>query len=419
MKPSAEDLLGYLLGALDPDEHRRVDRAVAERPELQAELVLIRERLQPLARLEEVRALSATAEDQFPSGLARRACEWVARHSRTGSAPEEKLQGPNVQAPDKVAIETSTEDQATHLVNSLENAENSLKSLANACSDGAVSLGNVVSQGNVVSLGTAMDAGSIGVATRTLSARPVGLKLSGAWQVQDFIVVAAVAMLAVSMVAPALLASRNQARLAACQDNLRRIGMGLFNYAEAHQNRLVPIARTGPLNVAGAYAPVLKSGQFVEDDRVFYCSAAVQQNLSQVGTIPNLAELEKAYRENSQQLTELQALMGGSYGYSLGHYEDDKYVGPMNLGRSFRVIMADAPNYALASRASANHGGSGLNMLFEDGSVRFSETASAGAAGDSIFVNRNGLVAAGIDVQDSVIGASNASAWISSNLYQN
>ena len=120
MKPSAEDLLGYLLGALDPDEHRRVDRAVAERPELQAELVLIRERLQPLARLEEVRALSATAEDRFPSGLARRACEWVARHSRTGNAPEQELRVPHVQAPDKGGTETSTEDEPTDMENGAE-----------------------------------------------------------------------------------------------------------------------------------------------------------------------------------------------------------------------------------------------------------------------------------------------------------
>jgi hypothetical protein len=250
---------------------------------------------------------------------------------------------------------------------------------------------------------------------------PVSCELAGAretWQVSDFIVVAAVAMLAVSILAPAILASRNQSRLAACQDNLRRVGMGLFNYAEAHHNRFVPISRTGPLNVAGSYAPVLKDGGFVAEDRHFFCSAAVQEGVSEFREIPSLAELERAFRENNQQLSELQALMGGSYGYSLGYYEQDQYIGPMNLGRSFRVIMADAPSFVLGNRNSANHDARGVNMLFEDGSVRFSQTASVGTSGESIFLNRNGLVAAGADVHDSVIGASNVSAWISPSLYQ-
>jgi len=208
-------------------------------------------------------------------------------------------------------------------------------------------------------------------------------------------------------------------RLAACQDNLRRVGMALFNYAEAHDNRFVPIARTGPLNVAGAYAPVLKAGGFIEEDRVFYCGSAVQNGLYEVQETPSLAVLEEAFRENNQQLAELQSHMGGSYGYSLGHYEQDQYVGPMNLGRSFRVMMADAPSPSLANRNSANHDGQGLNILFEDGSVRHSASASIGFGKESIFLNRNGLVAAGADVHDSVIGASNVSAWLSPHFYQN
>lgn len=82
MKSIAEDLLGYLLGALEADEQRRVDRAVSGCPEVQYELSRMRERLVPLARLEEVESLSGASGSDFPSGLARRACEFVARKVR-------------------------------------------------------------------------------------------------------------------------------------------------------------------------------------------------------------------------------------------------------------------------------------------------------------------------------------------------
>ncbi|MBL8891966.1 MAG: hypothetical protein JNL67_18465 [Planctomycetaceae bacterium] len=362
MKPTAEDLLGYLLGALEAEEHRRVDRAVSECPEVQYELSRLREQLAPLARLEEVESLSGASGSDFPSGLARRACEFVAREVRV--------------------VEQGGRPSAT---------------------------------------GPEVEAAGSPRAARSVAMSAVSGDFSGraAWQLQDFIVVAAVVMLAAGVLSPAILASRNQMRLAACQDNLRQVGMALFNYAEAHDNRFVPIARTGPLNVAGSYAPVLKSGGYIQEDRVFFCSSAVQNRLHEVRETPSLETLENAFRENSQQLADLQSSMGGSYGYSLGYYDQEQYMGPMNLGRSFRVMMADAPSASLANRDSANHDGQGLNILFEDGSVRHSATSSIGFGKESIFVNRNGLVAAGADVHDSVIGASNVSAWLAPHLYQN
>lgn len=387
MKPTADDLLGYLLGALESEEHRRVDRAVSESPEVHTELLRLRERIQPLARLEEIRALEEERDNDFPAGLARRACEFVARESREGvstATPHASELAPSELAPKEFAPTEST--------------------------------GAQVKSASVVG-----SAQSVAGPTNHVVMSPVLAELSrrGSWQVQDFLVLSAVALLAVGILAPAILASRNQARLAACQDNLRRVGMALFNYAEANHNRFVSIAKTGPLNVAGAYAPVLKDGGFVDQDRFFYCTSAVQNGLSQPTATPSLQELEQAHRHNSQKLAQLQQLMGGSYAYSLGYYDQDQYVGPLNLGRSFRVIMADAPSPALANRDSSNHDGAGLNILFEDGSVRHAASAAVGLGKESIFVNRHGLVAAGADVQDSVVGASNVSAWLSPNFYRN
>lgn len=386
MKPTAEDLLGYLLGALESEEHRRVDRAVSECPEVHAELLRLRVRIQPLARLEEIRAVEEERANDFPAGLARRACEFVARESRDCVSAPTNLPAESVGLP-------------------------------------AESVGVQVEPALVADSPAPSGKSSVAVdgPMNQVAMSPVLAELSrrGSWQLQDFLVLSAVALLAVGILAPAILASRNQARLVACQDNLRRVGMALFNYAEANHNRFVSIAKTGPLNVAGAYAPVLKDGGFVDQDRFFYCTSAVQNGLSQPTATPSLQELEQAHRHNSQKLAQLQQLMGGSYAYSLGYYDQDQYVGPLNLGRSFRVIMADAPSPALANRDSSNHDGAGLNILFEDGSVRHAVSAAVGLGKESIFVNRHGVVAAGADVQDSVVGASNVSAWLSPNFYRN
>jgi hypothetical protein len=73
-KPTREELLGYLLGALDAPEHEQVAICLQARPDIRLELSTLRERIAPLSA-------RTTAPDDFPVGLARRTCEAVARLS--------------------------------------------------------------------------------------------------------------------------------------------------------------------------------------------------------------------------------------------------------------------------------------------------------------------------------------------------
>lgn len=376
-----EDLLGYLLGALEPEDHRRVDRALSENEQLRDELTALRQQMVPLAHLDELARKEATQPaEAFPAGLARRTCEWVARQSRSE--------------------QPSRSERASHAA-PLATLESSLDE------DGRVTVAARATLDRRTTEGRRM--------TDVSRQRKFGV---GAWTLADYVVASTVAILVMGMIAPALLASRNQSRLLACQNNLRRVGTGLYNYAENHEDRFIGLKQNGPLNVAGSYAPVLLENGYVDSQNLFFCSAATNEGLHDSLEIPTLDSLNRAYRENNERLAELQAIMGGSYGYTLGYWEDGSYVCPVNLGRSFRVIMADAPNYGLENNASANHGGTGQNLLFEDGSIQFARKASIGFPADSIFENRNGLIAAGTDVNDSVIGSSNASAWISPSFYE-
>jgi hypothetical protein len=75
-----EQLLGYLMGALEPEERDRVERQIRHDAALQQELELLHESLQPLA--------AAADECEPPPGLAERTCLAVAQERRQVRAAE-------------------------------------------------------------------------------------------------------------------------------------------------------------------------------------------------------------------------------------------------------------------------------------------------------------------------------------------
>ena len=66
-----EDLLGYLLGAMEPDERREIESRLAADADLRAELSLLQTLL--------VESGDPTHLLDPPAGLARRTCEFIAR----------------------------------------------------------------------------------------------------------------------------------------------------------------------------------------------------------------------------------------------------------------------------------------------------------------------------------------------------
>jgi len=89
-------------------------------------------------------------------------------------------------------------------------------------------------------------------------------------------------------------------------------------------------------------------------------------------------------------------------------YTDERgeYRSIKNLGRSHFALVADVPNSNQPARQSLNHAGRGQNVLFEDGQVRFTSSSKPDGSADDIFVNDDGLVAAGVGPDDAVIAPS-------------
>lgn len=298
-----EDLVGYLLHALDPSEQARVEALVAQNPALQQDLRRLRSFL-GLLECDRIAYLP-------PPGLAERTCRWV----RTRTRFEER---------------------------------------------------------------------------RTV--------VPARWRVFDLMVAAGIVAAAAMLFFPAVAQSRYRSRVIACQNNLRVIGQALGCYSQRYEGCFPAIPLVGNLGVAGIYGPMLLETGFLESPRWLACPGCAQEH--ERLRVPTIAELRRAA---PKLVVELHRQMGGGYAYGLGYIENGRYCCLRNDGRAGVPIMADAPGDSLGC-ASANHG-CGQNVLFEDLHVMYLVGCEY-ATGDHIYLNRLGVMAAGIGPDDAVLGRS-------------
>ena len=314
------DLVGFVLGALEPEEHSRIAEKISGSPELQ----------EAVDRL--YASLPKTPESwqsvRPPSGLARRACEKVVDFDRTR----------------ELFVQSDLASQPASKARTY--------------------------------------AGS-------------------GWSWRDIVVLAGTCLAVALILLPSILNSRYQARIAMCQNNLRQVSTALQHYSQSHAGFL-PSAELGSrLGVAGAYGPILRDAELIQD-RLLLCpsSPLSQSNFS----IPTTLEIT---RSDGAKLSHLQRKMGGTYAYTMGYYDQEGWHAPRSSQRPYVMVMADT-NDSSNSQYSRRHGSRGQNILFEDGHTAFLQDCSAHLLGDddSIYVNRFGLVAAGVDPLDTVLGPS-------------
>jgi hypothetical protein len=223
---------------------------------------------------------------------------------------------------------------------------------------------------------------------------------TGGMRLPDMAMAVGVCLLSTLLVAPAVQQTRFQSQINACKDNLRELGMSLAGYSQLHEGYFPTVPAEGKLSAAGIFAPtLLREGLLKQSDRLI-CPGAPDRRTR----IPTLEELQAA---GEQQLRGLRPAMAGTYGYTLGYTDErGQYHGVKNQGRSHFAVVADVPSAQPSGRQSLNHAGRGQNVLFEDGGVRFTASSRPEGSGDDIFVNAEGLVAAGVGPDDAVIAPS-------------
>ena len=344
--PSQEDLLGYVLGALDAQQHREVQQLIDNDPDLEEQLLEIRNSLLPLDLID--------APAGPPVGLARRACEMVAGYQKQ---------------------EPGADDAFANRPVGLSPAGGSLPP-----ADGSLS---------------PLEPDSVPVLGASDTLFP-----SSGWSRSDLLVgVAAIAIL-VGILLPAVSYSRHHSRVVACQENMMHLGRAFLAYSEMNpEGRFVEIPGNGNLGVSGCYAVLLKEAGLIENDEKVSC-AGVPKDKPVV--IPSRERIENA---SGDTLKRFQQSMGGDYGYTLGYMENNRYQAPRYEGQANMVLLADRPSRSLPGRQSANHGGQGQNCLFSDGHVEFVQGIAYGE--DQIYENDYGWIAVGTNASDSVIAPSN------------
>lgn len=379
MNPSSQDdLLGYLLGALDAQEQRDLQQKIDNDPALEETLLDLKAAIGPLDCLD---------TKGYRPGLARRTCEAVANWDTESAASrlafldqneidwEEgcELQPNQTPAP-AAAVEPS--EHNTNTVAEVATAGNSITE----DSASVIASADTEPQLNTLAGGSEFEISS--------------------WSMRDMLVgVAALAVLA-GLLFPALNYSRNQGRLAACQNNLRQVGMAFMDYSSIHEGGFIAIPDQGNLAASGCYGPILKDAGLLKDDSLLACAGLV--DVAPV-VIPSVEQVEAA--ETETQRSHYRKTMGGHFGYSMGFQDGDRYQAP-RAGIADVVLLADQPSNR-SDRQSLNHGGDGQNCLFGDGRVMFVSGPAYGE--DLVYENDRGIVAPGTHALDSVIGPSHLS----------
>jgi len=355
-----EQLLGYLIGALDEGEQAHLEARLREDDALAERLARLAEELRPLATLRE--------EHEPPPGLADRTVAMVEDYRPTPAG------GPA-----------------------------GSRSRAQPAQDMAPRLGTTAS--------TSRAAGDVARGSHParfgLSA-PVDAARSwlSRFRAADVAVAAALLVAATVLLIPAIQSSRFNARLQTCQYNLQRIGAALMQYGQQHAGFLPYVPPEGRLANAGVYAPTLIEAELIEGPSSVVCPDSPLAERRERFQIPTLDELRRA---TPGQAVAMHRDLGGSYGYSLGYIDErGVYRGTRDLRREQFALVADRPDPANPEPRSLNHASQGQNVLFEDGRVAFLTTPASLTSRDHFFVNDQGAIGPGMHRDDSVVVSSTA-----------
>jgi hypothetical protein len=219
----------------------------------------------------------------------------------------------------------------------------------------------------------------------------------------DMLAAAALLIIVGGMLMPILLWARQERERTACQDNLRAVWGGLETYSgQAHESAFPMVEGQGPRSVAGAFVPILREAGTLNNTFLVSCPARHEE--SSPGNI-TIDDLQAALNRDPGEFARVARAAAGGYAYSLGYYDGPKLVGLRASDPDTLPIVADV--YSIDGN-SPNHGGTGQNVLFIGGHVRWCVNRTVGEENDDIYVNKHDLLRAGESRSDTVLGPGDA-----------
>ena len=382
-----EQLLGYLLNALDSCERLEVERALASSAVVRAELELLRRHILKLELANEIY--------EPPAGLTERTCDviflnnWLPESGESAleskAADADLLEDPALLEADEFARcwNLDSEDLAPDAVRPAEPFQSQWQSPDYS----------EISSAN----GPRRQAG------RGRQAEQAGGAVARHWSIADFVVASGVFLAAALLFFPAIASSRIQSNIIGCQNNLLNVNNALMHYSDAHGGQGPSIPLEGKLAVAGYYGTVLLQNHYLDSASSLICPGSPWPSSREDLQTLTLDDVQQAEGET---LASMHRSMSGNYAFPLGYVAEGEYRSPQNLDRPYYALAADAVILDAASQELRNHGARGVNVLFENGSIQLMVYSSSFGLPDHPFYNRNGEVAAGLDIDDSVLGRS-------------
>jgi hypothetical protein len=219
----------------------------------------------------------------------------------------------------------------------------------------------------------------------------------------DMVAAAALLLIAAGVVLPAVLFARQQVERANCQNNLRTIWASLQEYGDKSPDGAFPkVEAEGPRSVAGVFQPMLRDAGVLSGQVLVACPARPGQESA---ANASLADLDTAFATDAEGFARLADNLSGGYAYTLGYRNGPTLVGLYTSDPQTLPIMADQP---AGNGNSLNHGGTGQNVLYIGGNVRWCTQRTVGEAGDDIYVNKSNFLRAGEGRSDTVLGPGSA-----------
>src|SRR5262249_49245460 len=122
-----------------------------------------------------------------------------------------------------------------------------------------------------------------------------------------------------------------------------------------------------------------------------------------------LADLQDVFQRDPDEFARLGADLSGGFAYSLGYRDGQGLIGLRATDPGTLPILADLP---AGPGNRPNHGGSGQNVLYIGGNVRWCTSRTVGEAGDDIYVNKHNFLRAGEGRSDTVLGPGDARPFV-------
>lgn len=235
-----------------------------------------------------------------------------------------------------------------------------------------------------------------------------GCSARSRWSYADLIIGTCILLALAALLLPAIGESRETARQLKCQNNLLRLGAALTQYNERFQRGLPQIK--SDQNAGFFVVELYESGILSREElaELVVCPATQLADKVASGHIRIYIPNRKEYlRTDGAAGNLLRKLMAGDYAYNLGYRTPSGSIHQIRfVGSSHLPLLSDAPSLAIAGYQSANHGGCGQNVIFQDLSCRYVRCIQAQSQQNHWYLNDDGEPAAGCRSNDIVLAPS-------------